>query len=170
MKLICKNCGQEFERPRKPKDINNVYCSINCSSKGKIKKIKCSCGQCGAEIEKIPSDLKNSKSGLVFCNKSCACAYNNTTLRSGENNPNWKDGSHKTSNYANKAFRYYKNICSICGFSEQSCLNVHHIDENRENDDIDNLIILCANHHSMIHYGNLIITQEIKNKRECLQK
>jgi len=64
------------------------------------------------------------------------------------------------------AYRNYKHECVICKFTEFSALEVHHIDENRENNDLDNLIILCANHHNMVHYGTLRITEEMKINRE----
>ena len=46
----------------------------------------------------------------------------------------------------------YKKItekCFICGFNE--IVDLHHIDENRENNSESNLIGLCPNHHKMIH-------------------
>ena len=30
---------------------------------------------------------------------------------------------------------------------------------------LDNLIILCANCHCLVHYGNVEITEEVKKKR-----
>jgi hypothetical protein len=164
MILECKNCGKEFQRDRKPK--TNAYCSTDCSHAARITKVKCNCGYCGKELLKSPAEIKKSKSGFMFCNKSCACSYNNTAIRSGENNPNWKDGTYKTQNYSKVAFRNYQHKCSICGFDEPSCLEVHHIDKDRTNDNLNNLIILCANHHNMIHYGNFEITEEIKQNRE----
>ena len=43
---------------------------------------------------------------------------------------------------------------------------VHHIDEDRKNDNVNNLIILCANCHNRIHRGNYKITEEIIKNRE----
>lgn len=63
------------------------------------------------------------------------------------------------------AYEVYEPKCVICGFDEFSALQVHHIDQNRNNNDVDNLIVLCANHHCMIHYGSMEITKEIKDKR-----
>lgn len=47
-------------------------------------------------------------------------------------------------------------------------LDVHHIDCDRENNNCDNLIILCANHHAKVHRGNLFITDEIKQQRKTI--
>lgn len=169
MILKCKTCGKEFQRDRKPKDLDKVYCSLECSHKARIKKIKCTCGYCGNELEKDPAEIKRSKSGLTFCNKSCACSYNNSTIRIGKNNPNWRGGQFSHSNYQTIAYRKYKHECAICHYDEISALEVHHIDNNHENNSLDNLIILCANHHNMIHYGTLTITEEIKQNREKLE-
>ena len=64
------------------------------------------------------------------------------------------------------AYRSYIHECVICGCDDEDMLDVHHIDCNRENNECDNLIILCANHHAKVHRGNLIITEEIKQKRK----
>lgn len=129
-------------------------------------KIKCNCVKCGKEIIKDTSQIKNNKNGNVFCSKSCACSYNNSLLRTGKNHPNWIDGTYKTQNYSKKAFRTYEHKCAICNFDKVHALEVHHIDGNRNNDDINNLIIICANCHSLIHYGDLILTEEIKQNRK----
>ena len=41
-------------------------------------------------------------------------------------------------------------ICSICGSTKR--INIHHTDENRQNNDISNLIVLCNCCHSKHHY------------------
>lgn len=55
-----------------------TFCSLNCSNNSKNTKIATSCGQCGKEIVIRELIIKQSKSGEVFCSKSCACTYNNT--------------------------------------------------------------------------------------------
>lgn len=167
MIVKCSQCGQDCEK--EPRRVNaaiknglNLYCSRKCVADSKKKSIKCNCAHCGKEVEKTPSQLKKSISGNVFCDKSCAASFNNTKHRSGENNPNWKGGFGNSTSHNKKAYRTYEEECAICGFKEFSALEVHHIDEDRSNGDINNLIILCSNHHSMVHYGNLLITDEIK--------
>lgn len=171
MLIKCNHCQKEFESSNRKineakKKKAPLYCSRECSNKAREVKIKCTCAKCGKELLKLPSEFKNSKHGNVFCNRSCACSFNNTTFRSLENNPNWKGGCFdKTDKYARDTFRSYKAECVICKLDKKACLQVHRIDMNRKNGDIDNLIILCANHHCEVHYGDLIITQEIKDQR-----
>lgn len=45
-----------------------------------------------------------------------------------------------------------KKQCLICGYSK--IIHIHHLDGNHDNDDIDNLIPVCANHHQEIHSNN----------------
>ena len=168
MIVKCDNCGKEFERETRRaneaiKRGYKQYCSDEC--KANSKKIKCNCANCGKELLKNPSEIKKSKSGNVFCSKSCAASYNNSHYRTGENNPNWKGGKFSGKKHLKVAYRTYISECANCGITEECVLEVHHIDENRENNDADNLIILCANCHCRVHRGNLIITDEIKNKR-----
>jgi predicted HNH restriction endonuclease len=42
----------------------------------------------------------------------------------------------------------------LCGYDNLHALVVHHIDEDRSNNTIDNLIVLCANCHAEVHEGN----------------
>lgn len=170
MLIKCKQCDQEFEASNRKinealKKEAPLFCSWECVIAHKGKKVKCNCAKCGQEILKLPSEIKNSKYGNVFCNKSCACSFNNTVFRTLENNPNWKDGNRKSSRYAKDSFDNYKAECAICRADLKPFLQVHHIDFNKNNGILDNLIILCANHHCLVHYGDLEITQEIKDKR-----
>lgn len=171
MLISCDGCGKLIEKPDNyvnqcRKRGHKIYCSTEC--RYRPLRIECYCSNCGKKLVKTPSELSRSKSGNTFCSKSCACSYNNTTLRKGENNPNWIDGNRTVASYIRTAYRMYKHKCSICGLEEECCLQIHHIDEDRSNDAPDNLIIVCANCHSRIHRGGLIITEEIKNNREYI--
>lgn len=125
------------------------------------------CPVCGKTFTRKSWQIK-TKSGFSFCSKSCAATYNNSHCRCGENNPNWIDGRYTKSSYAKKAFRTYLSKCAVCGLDEECCLQVHHVDKDRNNDDINNLIILCANCHCRVHRGNLELTEEILNNREMV--
>jgi hypothetical protein len=45
--------------------------------------------------------------------------------------------------------------CEIANCSEKTYVDIHHIDCNRENNEIDNLIVLCGPHHRMAHDGKI---------------
>lgn len=92
--------------------------------------------------------IKNLKWSSGTCSHSCA----NIHYRSGENNGNWKGGIA----YKNRALRVHGNICVVCG--ESRVVDIHHIDGNRDNNEIGNLVPLCPTHHRYAHskYKNLI--------------
>lgn len=61
-------------------------------------------------------------------------------------------------NYRLRAFETYEHKCLVCGWNEdERILEVHHKDENHDNNDINNLCILCPTCHRKItlHYYKL---------------
>lgn len=127
-------------------------------------KIECECAYCHSKFKRAPSELKKSKSGLFFCcreHKDLA-----QRIESGDNfnliRPEHYD---KGINYREKAFRNFDIQCAVCFWNEDiDCLEVHHIDENRQNNDLSNLIILCPLCHKKLttHKYKLIDKKFIK--------
>lgn len=56
----------------------------------------------------------------------------------------------KRVNYRKLAFANYDPLCAHCGFGIPAVLEVAHIDGNRLNNDVSNLVILCPNCHKML--------------------
>jgi hypothetical protein len=56
----------------------------------------------------------------------------------------------KRINYRKLAFSHYDPLCAHCGFGVPAVLEVAHIDGDRTNNDIQNLVILCPNCHKML--------------------
>lgn len=166
MIVKCDKCGKEFEKSDKRAKESlkrgwKMFCSDECKKSYKTKKVICECVNCGKTFERMLSQIR----GATFCSKSCANSYHNSE-RVGEKNPNYVDGAHKGRDYLTKAFRTYEWVCTICGNDDNDVIEVHHIDKNRTNSDVDNLICLCANCHRKVHRGSYSITDEIKNKRK----
>jgi len=90
------------------------------------------CENCGREFQYTPSD----RSGK-FCCHDCYIEYSQMNA----------------SNYRIKAFAHLPNICDICNISEDDAegLIVHHKDENPNNNDIENLQIVCSACHATLH-------------------
>jgi thymidylate synthase ThyX len=90
-----------------------------------------------------------------------------------ENNSNWKNGI---------SVKYYQRLkkdidyCELCKTHDEK-LEIHHIDKNRKNNNIDNLIKLCFDCHTMVHNKDnkflsknivkdtIISIKELKDKR-----
>lgn len=158
-KVNCVVCGKEYEIELKRynakiKENSAFYCSSECRShKGSI---LCKCATCGKEVWKTKSQYARSKTGNVYCSRSCATSKNNTLFKTGENHPNYKGND-----YRQKAFDTYKHRCAVCGYKEdERILEVHHIDEDHSNNDIKNLCILCPICHRKITLHYYILNSE----------
>jgi 5-methylcytosine-specific restriction endonuclease McrA len=69
-------------------------------------------------------------------------------------------GEHR---YRERSFAKYEHKCAVCGWDEdEDVLEVHHIDENRSNNSIDNLIILCPTCHRKLTTGKYYLQDRIK--------
>jgi 5-methylcytosine-specific restriction endonuclease McrA len=68
-------------------------------------------------------------------------------------------------NYRKLAFEVYQPICAYCGFGIKEILEVAHIDGNRSNNAVKNLVILCPNCHKM-HDIDLIPTATVIQMRD----
>lgn len=75
---------------------------------------------------------------------TCSHACSNTYFRSGNQNPNWKESAYRTT-----CFMYHPKQCIVCG--EDKIVEVHHLDENSENNVPENLVPLCPTHHQYCH-------------------
>jgi 5-methylcytosine-specific restriction endonuclease McrA len=68
-------------------------------------------------------------------------------------------------NYRKLAFDAYDPLCAHCGFGIPAVLEVAHIDGDRANNDLANLVILCPNCHKMLDL-DLITTETIIEMRD----
>jgi hypothetical protein len=91
------------------------------------------------------------------CSKGCSNSY----FRSGKNGIPYTPGLKRYgAKYRTLCFSVYPVKCALCDFDK--IVEVHHIDENHDNNDIDNLIPLCPNHHKM--------TITLKYKKEIYEQ
>ncbi|HRF05472.1 HNH endonuclease [Accumulibacter sp.] len=68
-------------------------------------------------------------------------------------------------NYRKMAFEVYEPLCAHCGFGIPAVLEVAHIDGQRANNEIGNLVILCPNCHKMLDL-DLISNETIIQMRD----
>ena len=75
----------------------------------------------------------------------------------------------KNADYRKLALESYAHLCACCGFGLQAVLQVAHLDQNRENNAIANLAIMCPTCHRM-HDLNIITTQTVRQMRSRMQR
>ncbi len=75
----------------------------------------------------------------------------------------------KQINYRKLAFKHYPPICAFCGFGVPEILEAAHLDGKRDNNVIENLVILCPNCHKMYDIDliskKIIVEMRDKEKR-----
>ena len=138
VKIKCKVCGYEWEiSPCSIMPSNTKQYSFQGCPECKYEQIECS--YCGKQIKRLKSDIK-TKSGFNYCSKECGNRHKNELVKRTDSVA-----------YRRNAFEYYEHKCAICGYDECiEILEVHHIDENRNNNSIENLIILCPICHKKL--------------------
>lgn len=157
-KEICLNCKTEFEY-NKNKKLGRKFCSSKCcaqfnnckkDSNGKIiikdKEINC------LFCDKILEYDNKTKRQTKFCSYACQAQIKIKIIfekiESG-------DLSLPSRQYKNYLINKYGEKCMECGWCEinpasgKVPIELEHIDGNSENNNLDNLKLLCPNHHSL---------------------
>ena len=86
---LCQYCNKTFYLTKHEIQIKliskykNMFCSYKCKSKFQIAEIKIKCTNCNKEFNRIPSQIKKSKSNNHFCSQSCAATYSNLHKNKG---------------------------------------------------------------------------------------
>ena len=150
VKIKCKKCGFIWEisplsfMPSSTKNYNFIGCP-------ECKYTECVCEECGKKFKRLKSVI--NKNNHNFCSKECGNRYKNKQVIDTEN----------SLNYRRNAFLAYPHECAICKWHEdEDILEVHHIDENRANNNISNLVILCPTCHKYLTLHKKTIQEMIK--------
>lgn len=154
IKLKCLKCGYEWETIAG--NVINKY-DGRCKECVKKERTNLSCALCGKKFSRSPHQIKSNKSGFFYCSRECGNKHKNILVQ--------EEYPISVNNYRQRAMQYYPNYCAVCEWKEDiRILEVHHIDENRNNNDIKNLIILCPICHRKItlKYYILIISKTRK--------
>lgn len=146
----CAVCSKPFgTKPFFVKRGMGKYCSRACHHIGLRKGKMTPCFLCGKETYKQAKALSKSKSGKLFCSKSCQTKWRNV-LFIGPKHANWKEGRHA---YRSVLLRHkVPQTCRLCKTRDKRVLAVHHLDQNRKNNGVDNLVWLCHNCHHLVHH------------------
>jgi len=150
---VCNTCNASFLKQTRFLQTSN-YCCKECASTAKQNRKEAKCAQCNTLIFRSCYKLTLSKSGLYFCNRECK----DKAQRIGgikEIQPSHYGESRK--DYRSHCFKVHnlEKICTRCGFDNPLAICVHHKDRNRNNNNIDNLEVLCYNCHAIEHHPTM---------------
>lgn len=168
---ICPVCGKTFKCPYRfniGRWKKTKYCSIQCASIGKRKRVILDCVVCGKPFETHLS----RKDKYVTCSKECHDINKRENSPKGEKAPGWRGGITPAIRLLRESTRYVrwrKKVYERDNYTCQECgatgvyLNAHHIKpfilfpEYRF--DLSNGITLCLKCHAKTEtYGNKIKT------------
>ena len=161
----CEHCKEEFnytttsekanhsrwcDKNPKRNDTENLKKAIqkNVDKKlGEFKDytVKCSGLGCNAEFIIQEREKQFPMKEKYFCSSTCA---HRRGLGEEWSKMRRKDPS-ILEKYTTICFTYHVKQCAIC--DEKNIVEVHHLDENHNNNDPINLIPLCPNHHQYWH-------------------
>ena len=95
------------------------------------------CATCGKPLYRSSRQLANSKTNLFYCCKM--------------HQRKWR--IHKKTSYRKLAFDNLPHVCSECGYDRiMNILEVHHVNFDHDDNQFENLQILCPNCHRELHY------------------
>ena len=142
LKIRCDWCGKEFERKKEHIHERN-YCSRACLGKVNAERYRLQslkiCSNCGKEFEYRGNHKKRNQH--FFCCKEWGCYLDflNFEMAGAENQK-----------VAGKIV--YRRLAEMeIGRTLREDEEVHHIDGNHRNNNVDNLEVLTVSEHAKIH-------------------
>jgi hypothetical protein len=140
----CEVCEDTFYVP-KYRLAKRKTCSTQCRTLFLSKKARVSCAWCSESFEVQAKRVKKSKSGLVFCTRTCK-----DQAQRADGLEEIRPLKTDIADYRDKALRAKDRACERCDYKEEvKMLDVHHIDGDRENNELENLEILCVWCHAL---------------------
>lgn len=142
IELICLECGNKHLKLEcQLKKGRGKFCSKICANKNRQVGRTIKCLFCEKEFYRRASEEKRNV--LQFCSNEC---YFNNRILNAKKTTYLKEGSvHRHILVAEKALNRKLNKGEI----------VHHIDEDKKNNNIENLAVLPSQSiHAKVHFGN----------------
>lgn len=168
--LECEVCGREFTcKPSDVKHSKHHSCSKECDAIWRKTRyagannpsyrpqshIVVTCKQCGCTFHTTEDRINVGRA--QFCSMKCKGKWQSEHMM-GDAHPHWFDGDREYPSEwmkARQAAREGVESCSMCGKSEEENgrrLPVHHIDYDKKNCDMSNLIPLCNSCHTKTNF------------------
>lgn len=145
---VARKIGYSYINGTVIREVKELITECDCShfrkgKKSKYELIEKRCPVCDSKFEAQEGHNKEKR--------TCSYACSNVYFRSGPDNGNWKETEKncKSHAYRSTCFYYHKKRCVIC--NEKNIVEVHHLDENKQNNKPENLIPICSTHHRYWH-------------------
>ena len=152
---------------RGPKrDATVIYCSRKCSRRDQVAKsgarITKPCAVCGDPFTYYTSARPNA----TYCSLTCKNrAYNQS--RAGR----IQDEFHRASTFRKSMRRFFHDRCAICGWDLAPCDVAHIVDRRNGGEDVlENVVMLCPNHHRLFDLGKIPAEQVRKSRAKILRQ
>jgi len=139
------------------KKHKRLFCSTKCYGIGQRTAVELTCDGCGAKFKRQPSLHKYDHQ---YCSVACA-----SVSRMGANNSNWGGGTRRRGKYMqvkspDHPLRGRDGYVYLHRLIVEDALNrylwpwelVHHVDWDKENNAIDNLVVVTRTEHNVIHH------------------
>lgn len=180
IKVFCSYCNKELLiRKYELKSLNHHFCNRKCFSEWLKISVK---GENNPSYKYGKPKCLICRKEIGYYNKYCFKCRNIilSKIRFGSNNPAWIDGR----SYVDYPKEFSKSLrnkikindnfqCQNCNMIEEEYLNkygrrleVHHIDYNRKNCNLNNLITLCKQCNLKANYNREYWEEYYKNKKE----
>ncbi len=151
---VCSACSKEFYVPQYRLE-KAKFCSKDCQNHVQHERVTLSCKCCNKDFTVSDSRKDRNK----FCSVECKTQTSKNEkerrkyLKTFEVLKRGKNSSRKLKTYVS---RIKPLCCENCGYNKASYnIEIHHIDENPCNNELENLAVLCVMCHRDLHYGDL---------------
>lgn len=146
IRVTCRICSTPFVcRVSRPRD----FCSRECSSKAREKRVRLTCRRCGKAFERPANKAEagRRRHGVQFCSRKCK----DLAQRLTGNCPEIRPPHYGTGAYEYRHLVNFEQGCCGRGERRTFLLFVHHLDGDRKNNAVENLEIVCGNCHIIRH-------------------
>lgn len=149
--INCVACNKEFYIPNYRR-LTAKFCSIECQNHKQYDKHVFNCLACGKQVVTSPSrKISSKKFCSLDCRESNAIGIKERRKLSRALTK-LKRGSSSNRGLRAHVFCIKDKVCQVCGYDEYDfCLDLHHIDEDPTNNEINNIAVLCCICHRKIH-------------------
>jgi hypothetical protein len=152
----CTVCGKQFSyhayisaEKKQPRKTCSKTCQYSIVSKALYNRVKRQCKWCKKPYSTIACQNK------TFCSRECQIQFMKSLT--GDKNPAWKPINEKASyrtlkTTIRKRLITSETTCYDCG-KKSLLFEIHHVDKNRKNNNLSNLVVLCLDCHANRHRG-----------------